>query len=721
MKRMKRKLATFTRTHAMLLTILLGLVVASNFQSAGASSVEGIITNDTVWTLTESPYKVLSDVTIANGANLTIEPGVEVLFETGSSLIINGSLHAVGTSINRITFTSNKSEPVAGDWNGIKFYGDENGTLTMGFCDVEYAKDGITAEGLGGAVIEKSTIVNNSQSGIHVVGTTSLLARENTIEHNANGISSSGVTCSGLKIVDNYISNNENGVYLFVYGDDSRIHTVTIFGNTLKDNANGIFLHSSARPGTHANAYINSIKISDNMVRSSKYGIYLLAQGWGEPGLMGGGAYIYNSIISDNTISFSKNALYIDSSSEWYSWISNLTISRNIIHSGDNGIFMHAFRAPQPPYQPSPFDVILVGNTLSANNKGVKILGDVSANFSENSVSYNSYGIHMVSSFPCENLARNNDIYQNTVYGFYIEGVLVDAEYNYWGASSGPYHETLNPFGEGNRVNGDGENLDFTPFLNGSFDVVNDPPLAVLLAGKTIVEVNQTVTFDGSQSSDDSSIIKYFFDFGDGETMQVFSGVVSHEYSSFGTYNVSLVVMDDLGVNSTNRADRIITVASLPSLVVDVFLSPISVVSEGETTVEVSVEVQAGDEVERIEGALIELASDQGGNFDPSSGYTGSSGEFESTFSAPSISESIILRIVATASKEGYEDGSDEVMLQVLKLPPGGIRLDPPWNWFAAIVAAIMVAVIVYAVMKRRVTTRRVRKPKHSSIQHASP
>lgn len=717
--KMKKKLSTFT--YVMLLMTFLGIVVAPNFQSAGAFGVEGIITNDTVWTVTNSPYEVISNVTIANGVKLTIEPGAEILFETGSSLIVNGSLHAVGTSVNRISFTSNKSKPVAGDWNGIKFYGDENSTLTTAFCDVKYAKDGITVDSLGKAVIEKSTVVSNSLSGIHAVGTTELLVRENNLRVNVNGISASGVTCSGLKIVDNYISNNENGVYLNVYGDDARIHNVTIVGNSLKDNTNGIYLHSSSSRDSCENAYISNVTISNNIVTHSEYGICLVAEGWGGPGLLGGGTYIYDSLISNNTISFSKNALHVNSSSNWYSWIFGLTISRNIIHSSEDGIFMHAFRTPKPPLHPGIlFDVVFMSNIISANGEGVRILGDVRANFTGNSVLCNSYGIYLDSSVPSENVARNNDIYRNTAYGIYVaKNASINAEHNYWGDSSGAYHETLNSSGEGDRVNGDGENLDFTPFLTEPFGVINNPPFAVLKADKTIVVVNQTVIFDGFESSDDSSIIKYFFDFGDGETMQAFPGAVRHEYGTLGIYNVSLVVMDDLGINSTNRAIQTVTVARLPSLVVSVFPNPLNIFSDGQATVEVHV----GDEVAGIEGAFVELASNQGGNFELSSGYTNSTGDFESTFYAPNVSESTILRIVATASKEGYENGSDNAYLSVLTPPTDETESNSYWIWFVAIAVIVVIATVAVFMLLRRKrnlshSVRSTRKKRRKKLTH---
>jgi len=695
--RMKKYVAAYT--YIMLLTTLLSPVAGLRFQGAKALGEEGVITEDTVWMFKNSPYEVVDNVTIATGARLTIEPGVEVRFKTGSSLIVNGSLYAVGTGFNRISFTSNRSESIPGDWNGIMFYGDEDSTLTIGFCNVEYAVDGITISSLGKALVENSTIINNSLSGIHVVGLANLVIRKNTIELNANGISASGVTTSGHEIIDNQFLNNENGICVQVYGDRSRISNITISDNFFKSNTKGIYFHShgmSTTEPTKANAYINEVKIVDNFMESNEYGIYLLAEAWGEPGLLGGGAYIYNSMISSNTIFFSEWAVCINSTSNWYSWISGLDISRNVIHSSENGIFMHAFRTPQPPYQDIPFDVRLESNIISANSKGVKVFGDVRANFTGNSVSYNSYGIQLVSSVPSENVARNNDIYRNTEYGVYVVGdALISAEHNYWGAPSGPYHETLNPSGKGDRVSGNEENLRLTPFLAESFGEINDAPSAVINAHVTMVPVNQTVLFDGYESTDDSSILKYFFDFGDGATIQVFPGLARHKYASPGVYNVSLVVIDDQGVKSTNTAIETITVA-LPPLVVLAFVDPLSVLAQGN----VAVEVRVSDGETGVPEAFVQLSSDHGGNFEPSSGFTDSTGDFESTFYAPNVSEPLNVRIVVTASKENYETSSDEVLLSVLTPSPSGVEPNSYWIWFVTII--VVVAVAAFILLRKR-------------------
>ncbi|UCH70464.1 MAG: hypothetical protein JSV29_00300, partial [Candidatus Bathyarchaeota archaeon] len=131
-----------------LVTIVVSsLVVVSSsfFFSVAATYVEGDINQDTVWTLTDSPFIVSKDVTIYSGATLTIESGVEVRFGGNFRLIVNGRLVANGTQDRMITFSSNKDQPGAGDWGTIEFRGLELSKLA--YCSIEHAKNGTTVNG----------------------------------------------------------------------------------------------------------------------------------------------------------------------------------------------------------------------------------------------------------------------------------------------------------------------------------------------------------------------------------------------------------------------------------------------------------------------------------------------------------------------------------------------------------------------------------------------
>ena len=73
-------------------------------QSSG-TSVTGIIATDTTWTQADSPYTLIGNILVNNGATLTIQPGTTV--NLGSYyLMVNGTLSVIGDSGNPVTFNS---------------------------------------------------------------------------------------------------------------------------------------------------------------------------------------------------------------------------------------------------------------------------------------------------------------------------------------------------------------------------------------------------------------------------------------------------------------------------------------------------------------------------------------------------------------------------------------------------------------------------------------
>ena len=105
-----RSLALAAAT-AMMLLALAGL--AANRVHAGAASapalatqpivVDGDITADTIWRAADAPYfLVVKPIRILSTATLTIEAGVEVRFQTASSLTVEGGLAAQGTQEHQV-------------------------------------------------------------------------------------------------------------------------------------------------------------------------------------------------------------------------------------------------------------------------------------------------------------------------------------------------------------------------------------------------------------------------------------------------------------------------------------------------------------------------------------------------------------------------------------------------------------------------------------------
>ncbi|MEZ6118403.1 MAG: hypothetical protein R3C28_17800 [Pirellulaceae bacterium] len=175
------------------------------------TDVSGTIDVDTVWSVADSPYTVVGDVTVSTGAELEIEPGVLIQFENGTGITVQGRLNAKGTPFDRIRF-----EPTSpsGRWDGLSFEntlddsrvtfadmhrGDSQGEAIL----VNYSRlylEGIVWTGTTGTILElehPSLIVRDSHfptsdgaeviHGEHIENNEYLIIDGNVFENSNNG------------------------------------------------------------------------------------------------------------------------------------------------------------------------------------------------------------------------------------------------------------------------------------------------------------------------------------------------------------------------------------------------------------------------------------------------------------------------------------------------------------------------------------------------------
>ncbi len=111
-----------TMTGSVCLAILLAsFQIAANSGTSWAGKPPVELPGNTAWAPTENPHIVESDLIIPPGTALTLGPGTKVLFGAGASLIIRGSIQAVGTLVNPVLFSSVNPDPVPGDWGNLRF------------------------------------------------------------------------------------------------------------------------------------------------------------------------------------------------------------------------------------------------------------------------------------------------------------------------------------------------------------------------------------------------------------------------------------------------------------------------------------------------------------------------------------------------------------------------------------------------------------------------
>ena len=116
--------------------------------AGGPTYVSGTISSDTTWSAGESPFIVDGSVAVSIGATLTVQPGVEVRFQSGASLDVQGHIVAIGSSSKPILLTSAQAAPVPGDWHGITSApSSAEAHVTFDHVTVQYAEIGVDASG----------------------------------------------------------------------------------------------------------------------------------------------------------------------------------------------------------------------------------------------------------------------------------------------------------------------------------------------------------------------------------------------------------------------------------------------------------------------------------------------------------------------------------------------------------------------------------------------
>jgi flagellar hook assembly protein FlgD len=201
-----------------------------------ATNVSGTISSNTTWDIFGSPYIVTGDITINNGVALTINPGVQVLFDGFYNITANGVLDAQGNASNRIVFSSNQASPAAGNWKHLYL---NNAASMLNYVDVLYSDRGaFIPSSATNPQIQNSTFQFNN-NGIYMEPPASPNIHNNTITQNVNGVFIGCNVSSGSNptLVNNSIFNNSDfNIKTFNYGSDAGGRNITAENNWWGEN-----------------------------------------------------------------------------------------------------------------------------------------------------------------------------------------------------------------------------------------------------------------------------------------------------------------------------------------------------------------------------------------------------------------------------------------------------------------------------------------------------
>ena len=244
------------------------------------TNVKGFVGQNTTWTEAKSPYYITSKVTVAEGATLTIEPGVTVYFADESydcDLKVYGNLVLKGTKDKNITFRY-ANENVKGK---VIFTNANNMSIEYLNTNVEIIQNG-----------NDNSIVNSQIGNLYIAGNNNKLINSSTVSNYsyAQGFSITGnnnmvskcilkiYSGKGYKLIDgSYNKINKSDLYLdvkrndgYVDGFDSYDALVFIKGNynkLIQNNIrvgggyNGKFVIEQNNNMIHHNNFNGNVKI----------------------------------------------------------------------------------------------------------------------------------------------------------------------------------------------------------------------------------------------------------------------------------------------------------------------------------------------------------------------------------------------------------------------------------------------------------------------------
>jgi len=443
-----------------------------------------VVARDNWWGETSGPYHEVGN---PEGKGGHISNGI--VFDPWLS---NGGSHMVYAGVD---------EPGGGDGSREHPYNDVQDAL-------DKAKDGEIVRVLEGyywfGIFDNGYRVERR---IHVIGSgiqNTILDSNNRLDHqdmfhvSADGCSITGFTfryCSphhelagiGLsssynRIYGNHFEYNNNGIYLYS-ASHNVISNNTFYGNyreidsTHWGNSNNLVLNNE-----FTDKYMHGVSIrgSFNTFQGNQFNYRSSLALYGD-----------NNTVRDNTFNGSSGT-YVEGVDHFIhnNTFVNCYVGINIRNNTNTDISSR---------------ITITRNSFTKNGKGITITGNTTYIVIQHNIfRENDQGIVIQKSIAGSRI-HYNQIFNNTRWGINVthsELTTVDARFNWWGHTSGPYHSANNSGGKGGNVS---DNVRFDPWSR-----VKDQPAATIdsIFPKPVLDTD-TIRFKGHGTTAWDEVVRY--------------------------------------------------------------------------------------------------------------------------------------------------------------------------------------------------------------------
>jgi len=295
--------------------------------SLQGTGITGTLVSGTVsgiWTKLASPYILTTSITIPDGQELKIEPGVKVWVEGNYTILVKGKLEAIGVPNDSITITGHNF--IKDDEGPYLFYISSLDTTTLKYCIVEktpvYANIfnpinplSIIVHPNSKMILSNSRISNNKRSAIEI--RESFACITNCIIENNDGVGINFINSRGM-ILNCLIKNNDGeAIYLtdshleiknnFIYNNKGGIRSLSghlLATNNIITNNNGLLLGGMYTSNDTLNLINNVIYKNSSSKRENAW----LVCGGLRIGKINE-LFVFNNIIMDNKDWYEKKEI----------------------------------------------------------------------------------------------------------------------------------------------------------------------------------------------------------------------------------------------------------------------------------------------------------------------------------------------------------------------------------------------------------------------------